>query len=208
MALIPMEQYDDLEKAMKKAKEQNTPYSIHTSRIKKDLKKRKKGRTLRIVILAFWAVALLVVALVGSGIIDIGGGTSAAIDPSGTPPPTVEKEPLLSLSLIPAMFVPATWTLCFVGFPIGWEMGKEDREKAKTQLYEQYTVNADGTVDTFRSALVPKLSASIFSLFLGALTMVASIPVAIMQVFTWKKQIARIESILSEVDSNELFVAV
>ena len=176
MALIPMEQYDDLEKAMKKAKEQTTPYSIHTSRIKKDLKKRKKGRTLRIVILAFWAVALLVVALVGSGIIDIGGGTSAAIDPSGTPPATVEEEPLLSLALIPAMFVPATWTLCFVGFPIGWEMGKEDREKAKTQLYEQYTVNADGTVDMFRSALVPKLSASIFSLFLGALTMVASIP--------------------------------
>jgi hypothetical protein len=208
MALIAMDLYKDLEKSMAKAKESGEKYTVHLSRIKKDLKKRKSGLVARIVILAFWAVALLVLALLATGILELGGGASASVGSAPVETPASPAGTEVLLAFLPALFVPATWSLCFVGFPIGWGWSQDDRESAKDQLYVQYTVREDGTVDTFQSSLVPKASAFIFSLFLGVLTMVASIPVAVVQCFTWPRQIKQIEAIVAEVEANELFVAV
>ena len=198
MALIKMELYDDLEKTIQHAHETNTVYNVNLKAIKKDLNKRKAGRTARIVILAIWAVVLVGILIASTGLL----GGSASTDPNYKP------EPIVSLEILPMLFVPATWTLCFVGFPIGWNWSKDDREQAKTQLYVQYTVDEDGYVDTFASTAPARVGAFLFSLLQGCLTMVASIPVAVVQVFTWKKHIKRIQNIVSDVEANpDLFVA-
>ena len=198
MALIKMELYDDLEKTIQHAHETNTVYNVNLKAIKKDLSKRKAGRTARIVILAIWAVVLVGILLASAGLL----GGSASTDPNYKP------EPIVSLEILPMLFVPATWTLCFVGFPIGWNWSKDDREQAKTQLYVQYTVDEDGYVDTFASTAPARVGAFFFSLLQGCLTMVASIPVAVVQVFTWKKHIKRIQNIVADVEANpDLFVA-
>lgn len=207
MALIKMELYDDLQKNMRDAHESGTVYKVQLKKIKKDLKKRKAGRTARIVILSIWAVILLGCLLIASGILDLGGGSSAVGDGS-TPSAPVETTPLITLEVIPMLFVPATWTLCFVGFPIGWNWSKDDRENAKTQLYVQHTVDEDGNVDTYASTAPARIGAFFFSLLQGCLTMVASIPIAIVQIFTWKKHIKRIQGIVDEIQANpDLFVA-
>ena len=193
-----MELYDDLEKTIQHAHETNTVYNVNLKAIKKDLNKRKAGRTARIVILAIWAVVLVGILLASAGLF----GGSASTDPNYKP------EPIVSLEILPMLFVPATWTLCFVGFPIGWNWSKDDREQAKTQLYVQYTVDEDGYVDTFASTAPARVGAFFFSLLQGCLTMVASIPVAVVQVFTWKKHIKRIQNIVADVEANpDLFVA-
>ena len=198
MALIKMELYDDLEKTIQHAHETNTVYNVNLKAIKKDLNKRKAGRTARIVILAIWAVVLVGILIASTGLL----GGSASTDPNYKP------EPIVSLEILPMLFVPATWTLCFVGFPIGWNWSKDDREQAKTQLYVQYTVDEDGYVDTFASTAPARVGAFFFSLLQGCLTMVASIPVAVVQVFTWKKHIKRIQNIVADVEANpDLFVA-
>ena len=198
MALIKMELYDDLKKTIQHAHETNTVYNVNLKAIKKDLSKRKAGRTARIVILAIWAVVLVGILLASAGLF----GGSASTDPNYKP------EPIVSLEILPMLFVPATWTLCFVGFPIGWNWSKDDREQAKTQLYVQYTVDEDGYVDTFASTAPARVGAFFFSLLQGCLTMVASIPVAVVQVFTWKKHIKRIQNIVADVEANpDLFVA-
>lgn len=197
MALIKMELYDDLEKNMRDAHENQTVYKVQLKTIKKDLKKRKAGRIARIVILSIWAVVLLGVVAVCAGLV----GGSASTDPNYKP------EPLLDWSFIPTLFVPATWTLCFVGFPIGWNWSKDDRENAKTQLYVQHTVDEDGYVDTYASTAPARIGAFFFSLLQGCLTMIASVPLAVVQVFTWKKHIKRIEGIVADIEANPtLFV--
>lgn len=202
MALIKMELYDDLQKNMRDAQENGTVYKVQLKKIKKDLKKRKAGRIARIVILSIWAVILLGCVLLASGLLEFGGAEGTA----GSAP--VEKDPLITWAMIPMLFVPATWTLCFVGFPIGWNWTKDDRENAKHQLYVQHTVDEYGNVDTYASTAPARIGAFFFSFLQGALTMVASIPIAIVQCFTWKKQIARIQGIVDEIESNpELFVA-
>lgn len=214
-----MKLYYDLEKNIKKAKETNEQYSVRLDAIKKDLKKRKRGWMARIVILSIWAVILLFSVFMAAGIINLGGSASSAAgsynEETGEFIPDTntetevddEDDSFFDFSIIAALFVPATWTLCFVGFPIGWNWGKDEREQAKHSLYVQYTVREDGTVDTFQSSLVPKASASIFSILQGCLTMVFSIPIAIVQCFTWKKNIKLIESIVKEIEKNDLFIA-
>ena len=207
MALIKMELYDDLQKNMRDAHENGTVYKVQLKKIQKDLKKRKAGRTARIVILSIWAVILLGCLLIASGILDLGGGSSAVGDGS-TPSAPVETTPLITWEMIPMLFAPATWTLCFVGFPIGWNWSKDDRENAKTQLYVQHTVDEDGNVDTYASTAPARIGAFFFSLLQGCLTMIASIPLAIVQIFTWKKHIKRIQGIVDEIQANpDLFVA-
>ena len=198
MALIKMELYDDLQQNMRDAHENGTVYKVQLKKIKKDLKKRKAGRTARIVILCIWAVILLGCVAVCAGLV----GGSASTDPNYQP------EPLLDWVFLPSLFVPATWTLCFVGFPIGWNWSKDDRENAKTQLYVQHTVDEDGNVDTYASTAPARIGAFFFSLLQGCLTMVFSIPIAIVQCFTWKKHIKRIQGIVDEIQANpDLFVA-
>ena len=208
MALIKMELYDDLEKTIQHAHETNTVYNVNLKAIKKDLNKRKAGRVARIVILTIWAVILLGAVLIASGLLEFGG--SASVEGS-TPPENVgsgREDSLITWAMLPMLFVPATWTLCFVGFPIGWNWSKDDREQAKTQLYVQYTVDEDGYVDTFASTAPARVGAFFFSLIQGCLTMIASIPLAIVQVFTWKKHIKRIQNIVAQVEGNpDLFVA-
>ena len=198
MALIKMELYDDLQKNMRDAHESGTVYKVQLKKIKKDLKKRKTGRIARIVILSIWAAILLGCVAVCAGLV----GGSASTDPNYKP------EPLLDWAVLPTLFVPATWTLCFVGFPIGWNWTKDDRENAKNQLYVQHTVDEYGNVDTYASTAPARIGAFFFSLLQGCLTMIASIPIAIVQCFTWKKQIARIQGIVNEIEANpDLFVA-
>lgn len=202
MALIKMELYDDLQKNMRDAHESGTVYNVQLKTIKKDLKKRKAGRTARIVILTIWAVILLGCVLIASGLLEFGGSAST----EGSAP--VEVEPLIKWEMISMLFVPATWTLCFVGFPIGWNWSKDEREQAKTQLYVQHTVDEYGNVDTYASTAPARAGAFLFSLIQGCLTMVFSLPIAIVQCFTWKKHIARIESIVAEIEANpDLFIA-
>lgn len=198
MALIKMELYDDLQQNMRDAHESGTVYKVQLKKIKKDLKKRKAGRIARIVILSIWAVILLGCVAICAGLV----GGSASTDPNAQP------EALLEWAFLPSLFVPATWTLCFVGFPIGWNWTKDDRENAKTQLYVQHTVDEDGNVDTYASTAPARIGAFFFSLLQGCLTMVASIPIAIVQCFTWKKHIKRIQGIVNEIQANpDLFVA-
>ena len=198
MALIKMELYDDLQQNMRDAHESGTVYKVQLKKIKKDLKKRKAGRIARIVILSIWAVILLGCVAICAGLV----GGSASTDPHYKP------EPLLDWSILPSLFVPATWTLCFVGFPIGWNWSKDDRENAKTQLYVQHTVDEDGNVDTYASTAPARIGAFFFSLLQGCLTMIASIPLAIVQIFTWKKHIKRIQGIVDEIQANpDLFIA-
>ena len=198
MALIKMELYDDLQKNMRNAHESGTVYKVQLKKIKKDLKKRKAGRIARIVILSIWAVVLLGVVAACAGL--FGGGASTD--------PNAQVKPLLDWSFIPTLFVPATWTLYFVGFPIGWNWNKDTREEAKHQLYVQHTVDEYGNVDTYASTAPARIGAFFFSLFQGILTMIASVPLAVIQVFTWKKHIKRIQGIVDEIESNpDLFVA-
>ena len=200
MALIKMELYDDLQKNMRDAHESGTVYKVQLKKIKKDLKKRKTGRIARIVILSICAVALLIMVGMCAGII---GPNSASTDPNYKPEPLMRWGSLLEM-----WFVPATWLLCFVGFPIGWNWTKDDRENAKSQLYVQHTVDEYGNVDTYASTAPARIGAFFFSLLQGCLTMIASIPIAIVQCFTWKKQIARIQGIVNEIEANpDLFVA-
>ena len=215
MALIDMSQYDALERDVKSAIQNNEVYKIHLSVVKKDLKKRKTGWTARVIILSIWAVILVGALLLTTGIIEFGGG-SQAVNPdmvgdgagevaggSGS----VAEEPAFPIELLSVLIVPMTWSLCFVGFPIGWNMSKDDRQKAKNQIYIQDTIYEDGTVDTYESTLVPKLAAFLFSLFMGCITMAFSVPIAIVQCFTWKGQIKRIEAIVEEIEDNtSLFV--
>lgn len=198
MALIKMELYDDLQKNMRDARENGTMYKVQLKKIKKDLKKRKNGRIARIIILSIWAVILIGCVIACAGL--VGGGASTD--------PNVKPEPLLDWAMLPILFVPATWTLCFVGFPIGWNWTKDDREDAKHQLYVQHTIDEYGNVDTYASTAPARIGAFFFSLLQGCLTMVASLPIAIVQCFTWKKQIKRIQGIVEEIEANpELFIA-
>ena len=225
MALINMSLYNDLERDVASAIKTGETYSIRLSTIKQDVKKRKAGWTARVVILSIWAFIIVAALLLTSGIIDIGGGAQA-VDPDsigggaavGGDGAEIEggevaggsgsvSEPEFDIAILSILFVPMTWTLCFVGFPIGWNMSKDDRNQAKDQIYVQHTIYEDGSVDTYESSLVPKLSAFIFSLFLGCITMAFSVPIAIVQCFTWKGQIKKIESIVADIEGNpELFV--
>lgn len=224
MALINMAQYNDLERDVASAIKTGETYSIRLTAIKKDIKKRKAGWTARVVILSIWAVIIAIALLLTTGIIDIGGGAQA-VDPGSVGGAAVggdgeeivgggagggqgnEVEPEFDAAILSILFVPMTWTLCFVGFPIGWNMAKDDRSKAKNEIYVQHTIYEDGSVDTYESALVPKLSAFIFSLFLGCITMAFSVPIAIVQCFTWKGQIKKIEAIVADIEANpDLFV--
>ena len=216
MALFAMSQYDELERDVALAIKTGETYSIRLSAIKKDIKKRKSGWTARVVILSIWAFILVAALLLTSGIIDIGGGAQAvnpdSIEGGAGSGEVAEGQgsvagPEFDIAILSMLFVPMTWTLCFVGFPIGWNMSKDDRNKAKNEIYVQHTIYEDGSVDTYESALVPKLSAFIFSLFLGCITMAFSVPIAIVQCFTWKGQIKKIESIVADIEGNpELFV--
>ena len=197
MALIKMEMYDDLEKNMRDAHETGTVYSVQLKTIKKDLNKRKTGRVARIVILSIWAVVVVGILLASAGLF----GGSASTDPN------VKPEPIVSLAILPTLFVPATWSLCFVGFPIGWNWTRDDRENAKTQLYVQHTIDEDGNIDTYASTAPARIGAFFFSFLQGVLTMVASLPIAIVQVFTWKKHIKRIQNIVADIEANpDLFI--
>ena len=203
MALINMKLYDDLEKDIQTAKDTNEVYSVKLKTIKKDLKKRTAGRKARIVILTIWAVILVGCVLIASGLLEFGGSAST----EGSAP--VETTPIITWGMIPMLFVPATWTLCFVGFPIGWNWTKDDREKAKTELSITTTVDEDGYVETHASTLPARAGAFFFSLIQGCLTMCFSLPIAIVQCFTWKKDIARIQNIIAEVEGNpDLFVPI
>lgn len=206
MALIDRTFYDDLENSIEKAKESGEGLTVRLDAIKKDLKKRKTGWLARVIILAAWAVIFLGAILIAAGILELGGGASGAVgDVSSAPPP--EVEPLITFSMLPTLLIAATWTLCFVGFPIGWNWSKDERRDAKNQVYVQHTVREDGTVDTYQSTLVPKLSAGIFSALQGVLTMVFSVPIAIVQCFTWKKDIKRIEALIAEIENNPSLIA-
>lgn len=221
MALFEMSQYDALERDVATALKTGETYSIRLSAIKKDVKKRKTGWTARVVILSIWAFILVAALLLTSGIIDIGGGAQA-VDPDSIEGGAGSGEggagevaggqgsvagPEFDIAILSMLFVPMTWTLCFVGFPIGWNMAKDDRSKAKNEIYVQHTIYEDGSVDTYESALVPKLSAFIFSLFLGCISMAFSVPIAIVQCFTWKGQIKKIESIVADIEANpDLFI--
>ena len=197
MALIKMEMYDDLEKNMRDAHETGTVYSVQLKTIKKDLNKRKTGRVARIVILSIWAVVVVGILLASAGLF----GGSASTDPN------VKPEPIVSLAILPTLFVPATWSLCFVGFPIGWNWTRDDRENAKTQLYVQHTIDEDGNIDTYASTAPARIGAFFFSFLQGVLTMLVSLPLAIIQVFTWKKHIKRIENIVADIEANpDLFI--
>ena len=218
MALINMDLYNDLEKDVRDAKKNNEMYNIHLSTVKTDLKKRKAGWTARVVILAIWAVILSIVFLVSAGFIELGGSSDAAAPPvmdgdsSGevVAPPPAEDEGIewgLVGAALTACFVPMTWTLCFVGFPIGWNWSRDTREESKNQIYVQHTIYEDGTVDTYSSKFVPQASSFIFSVLQGCITMCFSVPIAIVQCFTWKGHIAKIEAIVKEIEeSPELFV--
>lgn len=200
MAVLNMELYSALEKDIAAGKKSGEPYKIHLSTVKNDLAKRKRGWLARVIILAFWAVVVLAMVIVASGVIEL-GGASGAIDPETGVAPDVSYEPPITFEMIPLILVPATWTLCFVGFPIGWGWGKDDRKNAKNQIYVQHTVYDDGTVDTYTSTFVPKLAAFVGSLIFGCLTMCFSLPLAIVQLFTWKRDIKRIEGIIKDVES-------
>ncbi|MBQ7356006.1 MAG: hypothetical protein IJW66_01270 [Clostridia bacterium] len=215
MALIDAKLYDDLERDMNKAKQKGEGLSVRLDAIKKDLKKRKRGWLARIIILSIWAVVFVFAVLMAAGVVEF-GGTSVAVGEYNKETgeytyyenaEAEEEDNTLDFALVAALIVPATWTLCFVGFPIGWNWSKDERTDAKNQVYVQHTVRADGTVDTFQSTLVPKVSAGIFSILQGCITMVFSIPIAIVQCFTWKKLIKKIEAIITEVENNDLFVA-
>ena len=214
-----MDLYDELARDVEAAKRDDEVYNIHLSTVKRDLAKRKAGWYARVIILSIWAVILIGAILVTSGVLQFGGTatTGPMTGPDGEiieAPDTNtggEEEPEFSLELmggvVAALFVPMTWTLCFVGFPIGWNWSKDERDKSKNQIYVQHTVYDDGTVDTYSSSLVPKISAFFFSLIQGCLTMAFSVPIAIVQCFTWKGHIKKIEGIVAEIEANpELFV--
>ena len=164
MALIDMSQYNDLERDVASAIETGETYSIRLSTIKKDIKKRKAGWTARVVILSIWAVVLVAALLLTSGIIELGGGAQAVNpDSIGGGGAAVggdgveieggevsggsgsESEPEFDIAILSILFVPMTWSLCFVGFPIGWNMSKDDRKQAKNQIYVQHTIYEDGS---------------------------------------------------------------
>ena len=199
MALIKMALQDELQKNMRDARESGIVYDVKLKEIKKRPQETQGGpyRSYRN-FLSIWAVILLGMIAVCAGLV----GGDASTDPNAAP------EPLIPWQALPILFVPATWTLCFVGFPIGWHWTKDDRENAKNQLYVQHTIDEYGNVDTYASTVPARFGALIFSLFYGILTMVASIPIAIVQCFTWKKQIARIQGIVNDIESNpDLFIA-
>lgn len=185
MAVLSMSLYDDLEKDIRSAKQNNEVYTIHMTRIKEDLGKRKRGWMARLIILCAWLVIFAVGALVVSGAISLGGSAST-LPEGGAPMPDTEDlgiDPIAAVAIfIAGMFPVMTWTLCFVGFPIGWgwiRAGKDTAESGIANL--------------------------ILSLIVGAFTMSFSVIIAIVQLFTWKKAIKRIEGIIAEVENNELF---
>lgn len=212
MAFIDMDLYRNLYEDMRKAQAENVKLGVRVKEIKKDLEKRKKARKHRIVFL--W-IALITLVVGTLGVLCIGGGQVTMPDggvAEGVSQPTSSSTFWPSfLKFLEGWFVAITWAMCWVGFPVGWNWTKKERNDAKNELYVTHTIYEDGTVETSTSKLIPRIGAFVTSLFMGALTFCFSLPIAVVQVFwSMPTEIDYIQSlILDRFDKNpDVFVAI
>lgn len=179
MAFIDMDLYNKLYDDMRQAKAENVKLGVRINDIKKDVEKRKKARKHRIVFLwialiTFVVGTLCVLIATQSGIIgghaEGGGAVKVPFGPE-------------FLKFLEGWFVAITWAMCWVGFPVGWNWTKKERNDAKNELYVTHTIHEDGTVETSTSKLAPRIGAFVTSLLMGVLTFCFSLPIAVVQVF-------------------------
>ena len=113
--MIAMGTYRGLNKAIDKAHAENQKIGVNREAILKDIRKRKKRRVVLAVFVLFWLVALGVgMVLAAMGMI-----------------PSMGMSPYITA--LGGVFVAATWSLCWVGFPVGWNACASDRLEAKGQ---------------------------------------------------------------------------
>ena len=180
--MIAMKTYRSLNKAIDQAHAEQEKIGINKETIEKDVAKRKKRRIVLAVFVLFWVVAFgVAMALAAFGVI-----------------PAMGASPYLTAA--GGVFIAATWTLCWVGFPVGWNSCAGERLEAKSQALITVRIDEHGYVDTKVDTISPKIGAAIMSLIVGCITLAFSFPIAIVQIFTTKGDIAYIESVLKKAD--------
>lgn len=182
--MIAMKTYRGLNKAIDSAHAANQKISVNRDAILKDIRKRKKRRIVLTVFVLFWLAALGVcMALAATGVLpDLGTGMSPYVD------------------ALEIAFLGATWSLCWVGFPVGWNMCATERLEAKSQAMITYRIDEHGYVDKKVDTVSPKIGAAILSFLTGCIMLAFSYIVAIVQIFTTKGDIGYIEMVLKKAD--------
>lgn len=180
--MIAMKTYRGLNKAIDQAHAAGQKLGVDRERILKDVKKRKKRKIVLIVFVLFWLVALgVAMALAAFGYI-----------------PSMGMSPYLTA--LEAVFIGATWSLCWVGFPVGWNMCAGERLEAKSQVLITLRLDENGNVEARRDTLSPKIGAVLLSFLTGCIMLAFSYIVAIVQIFTTKGDVGYIEMVLGKAD--------
>lgn len=180
--MIAMKTYRGLNKAIDIAHSNGQRVSVKQDAIEKDIRKRKKRRIVLAVFVLFWIVML------GVGMI------LAALDVL----PSMGTSPYLTAA--GGVFIAATWSLCWVGFPLGWNACAGERLEAKGQAMITVRIDEHGYVDTKVDTVSPKIGAAVMSFLVGCIALAFSFPLAIVQIFTTKGDIGYIEMVLKKAD--------
>lgn len=180
--MLSMKTYESIEPKVKAGEE------VRVDVIKKDVVKRKIKLAFMSVFVCLGFVALIVLMILASQ--DKLPSIMGSI--GGSP----------YLGALSGWFVGVTWLLCWVGFPIGWNMNRKERQEAKNQVSVTYVIDEHGYVDERRSTLPARIGAFFMSVFMGCLTMIGSFVIAIALIFKTIKDLKYIKSILEIAEKN------
>lgn len=181
--MIAMKTYRELDKQIEDARRSHERIEVHKSRILKDVQKRKTKRIVMTVFVCLGIVALPVLMILAPKIIEYPLAGSPYVD------------------ALMEWFIGVTWLLCWVGFPIGWGLNRKDRQDAKSQVSVTYVVDEHGYVERRASTLPARIAAFFMSLFAGMITMIGSFVIAIVQIFTTRKDLKYIQGVLDKADT-------
>lgn len=181
--MISMKTYRALNQAIDQAHQQGTRITVDRERISKDIKKRKTKRVVMAVFVCIGLAALAVMMVLAS---------QGILPSMGMSPYATAAE---------AWYIGVTWALCWVGFPVGWNMQSEERAQAKGQQLITYIIDEHGYVDKKVDKVSAPIAAFLMSVLMGCLCMAFSFFIAIVQIFTTKGDIEYIQTcVLNKAD--------
>ena len=158
--MIAMKTYSAIQRQMFAASKDGKKVKVDKAAFEKDIIKRKRRRIVLIIMVLFWIVAAAVIISLAA-FDKLPESLMSILGSSG----------MGTIGVAGGVYVAATWTLCWVGFPVGWNLWASDRLEAKSQAYVTIVIDEHGYVDTKVDKLSPKIGALIMSIIGGALTM-------------------------------------
>ena len=181
--MISMKVYRALNKAIDEAHKDGTRITVDEPRILKDIKRRKTKRIVMAVFVCVGVVALAVAMVLASQGIIPSNGMSPYVTALG------------------GWYVAMAWALCWVGFPVGWNMESDTLAQAKGQQFITYTIDEHGYVDKKVDKVSAPIGAFLWSVLMGCICMAFSFIIAVIQIFTTKGDIEYIQTcVLNKAD--------